>query len=77
MPETRPMVPLAPDQVISVLGRAGYGARPEEIGPVARGFPAWLEEQLAPREDQDQITQLLHNSALFSTVTSLGAVEHE
>jgi uncharacterized protein (DUF1800 family) len=54
MPETRPMVPLAPDAVISALGRAGYGARPEDIAPVARGFPAWVEEQLAPREDQDQ-----------------------
>lgn len=32
---------------------------------------------LAPREDQDQINQLLHNSSLFTTVTSLGPVEHE
>jgi putative Mg2+ transporter-C (MgtC) family protein len=32
---------------------------------------------MAPREDQDQINQLLHNSALFSTVSSLGPVEHE
>ena len=32
---------------------------------------------LAPREDQDQIVQLLHNSALFSTVTTLGPVDHE
>jgi putative Mg2+ transporter-C (MgtC) family protein len=31
----------------------------------------------APVEDQDQITQLLHNSALFSSVTKLGPVEHE
>jgi putative Mg2+ transporter-C (MgtC) family protein len=31
----------------------------------------------APPEDQDQITQLLHSSALFSTVTSLGPIEHE
>jgi putative Mg2+ transporter-C (MgtC) family protein len=31
----------------------------------------------APREDQNEITQLLHGSALFSTVTSLGPVEHE
>jgi putative Mg2+ transporter-C (MgtC) family protein len=31
----------------------------------------------APAEDQDQISQLLHNSALFSTVTKLGPVEHE
>src|SRR5579872_6376160 len=54
MAVTTPMVPLAPDAVISALGRAGYGARPEEIGPVARGFPTWVEDQLAPREDQDQ-----------------------
>jgi hypothetical protein len=31
----------------------------------------------APREDQDQINQLLHTSSLFSTVTSLGPVEAE
>jgi len=31
----------------------------------------------APPEDQDQITHLLHSSALFSTVTKLGPVEHE
>jgi len=32
---------------------------------------------LAPREDQDQITQLLHHSTVFSTVTNLGPIEHE
>ena len=32
---------------------------------------------LAPPEDQDQIKQLLHGSALFSTVTSLGPIDHE
>lgn len=31
----------------------------------------------APPEDQDQIKQLLHGSALFSTVTNLGPIEHE
>jgi putative Mg2+ transporter-C (MgtC) family protein len=30
-----------------------------------------------PREDQDEIKILLHQSAVFSTVSSLGAVEHE
>jgi hypothetical protein len=40
----------APD-AISALGRAGYGARPDDVVTViARGFPAWVEEQLAPRE---------------------------
>jgi uncharacterized protein (DUF1800 family) len=43
-----------PDWIVSALGRAGYGARPSDIDDVARrGFPAWVEEQLAPREDQD------------------------
>lgn len=30
-----------------------------------------------PREDQDEIKLLLHQSTVFSTVNSLGAVEHE
>jgi len=30
-----------------------------------------------PHEDQDQINILLHQSTVFSTVGSLGAVEHE
>jgi hypothetical protein len=30
-----------------------------------------------PREDQDEIKILLHQSSVFSTVSSLGAVEHE
>jgi len=30
-----------------------------------------------PREDQDEIKILLHQSSVFSTVNSLGAVEHE
>ena len=30
-----------------------------------------------PREDQDQINLLLHQSTTFSSVSSLGAVEHE
>jgi putative Mg2+ transporter-C (MgtC) family protein len=31
----------------------------------------------APREDHDEITLLLHESSVFSSVSSLGAVEHE
>lgn len=31
----------------------------------------------APREDQDEINLLLHQSSVFATVSSLGAVEHE
>ena len=55
MPDTsRPMGPLTPEWAISALGRAGFGARPEEFGQVlSRGFAAWVDEQLAPREDQD------------------------
>jgi hypothetical protein len=30
-----------------------------------------------PQEDQDEIKLLLHQSPVFSTVSSLGAVEHE
>jgi hypothetical protein len=30
-----------------------------------------------PREDQDEINILLHQSSVFSSVASLGAVEHE
>ena len=30
-----------------------------------------------PREDQDEINILLHQSTTFSSVSSLGAVEHE
>jgi putative Mg2+ transporter-C (MgtC) family protein len=31
----------------------------------------------APREDQDEVNILLHQSPVFATVNSLGAVEHE
>jgi len=49
------MGPLTPEWVISSLGRAGYGARFDEVAQVmSRGFGAWVDEQLAPREDQDQ-----------------------
>ena len=51
---TTPSVPLAPEVAISALRRAGYGARPDEVGHVAREFPAWVEAQLSPREDEDQ-----------------------
>ena len=41
-------------EVISALGRAGFGAAADDIAMVtARGFPAWVEEQLAPREEDD------------------------
>jgi len=49
------MGPLTPEWVISALGRAGYGARPDEVEQaMSRGFAPWVDEQLAPREDQDQ-----------------------
>lgn len=35
-------------------GPCGLRAKPEEIGPVARAFPTWVEEQLSPREEQDR-----------------------
>ena len=31
----------------------------------------------APHEDQDELKILLHQSPVFSTVSSLGAIEHE
>jgi uncharacterized protein (DUF1800 family) len=41
-------------ELISALGRAGFGARPDDVAMVAtKGFPAWLEEQLVPREQDD------------------------
>jgi len=46
---------LGPEAVISALGRAGYGAQPEDVVAVARlGFPAWVDAQLQPREAEDQ-----------------------
>jgi uncharacterized protein (DUF1800 family) len=51
MPQT---TSLRPEWVISALGRAGYGARPEDLSEVAgSGFPAWVAVQLAPREEED------------------------
>ena len=38
----------------SALARAAYGAAPADVAAVRQsGFPAWVEEQLAPREDAD------------------------
>src|SRR5258708_11415732 len=38
----------------SALARAAYGASPADIAMVRKGgFPGWVEEQLAPREDAD------------------------
>jgi uncharacterized protein (DUF1800 family) len=38
----------------SALGRAGYGASAEDAARVRKiGFPAWLDEQLVPREEAD------------------------
>src|SRR5258708_1642931 len=43
-----------PPFLYPALARAGYGARTADIGPVQKnGFPAWVEEQLAPREEAD------------------------
>ncbi|HEX9461636.1 MAG TPA: DUF1800 domain-containing protein [Alphaproteobacteria bacterium] len=40
---------------MSALGRAAYGARPEDVADVMRrGWPAWVEEQLAPNEAADR-----------------------
>jgi uncharacterized protein (DUF1800 family) len=48
------MIRMSAPEVISALGRAGYGARPEDVPAViAGGFPAWVEDQLAPREQDD------------------------
>jgi len=44
-----------PEWVISALGRASFGARPDDVADVMqRGFPAWVDTQLAPRESEDQ-----------------------
>ena len=46
--------PLSPAWAISALGRAGYGARPDDVSAVLRrGWPAWVEAQLAPRDADD------------------------
>src|SRR5215469_10811182 len=50
--------PPRPDWVISALGRAGYGPRPEDVAAVIQqGFSAWVEMQLAPRESDDQVVR--------------------
>src|ERR1700722_8102090 len=50
-----PTVSPRPEWVISALGRAGYGARPEDLSEViGRGFPDWVTTQLAPRETDDR-----------------------
>src|SRR5260221_9943771 len=44
----------APLFIPSALGRAGYGASAEDAARVRKiGFPAWLDEQLGPREEAD------------------------
>src|SRR5215469_7379309 len=49
------MTAFGPETIISALGRAGYGAQPEDVVAVGRlGFPAWVDAQLQPREAEDQ-----------------------
>jgi uncharacterized protein (DUF1800 family) len=44
----------APLDIHSALGRAGYGASPADVAWVRQnGFPAWVEAQLVPREQDD------------------------
>ena len=43
----------------------------------APGQARVLFSTTAPREDQEEVTLLLHQSSIFSSVTSLGAVDHE
>ncbi len=52
--------------MISALGRAGFGARPQDVAEVGeRGFPAWVETQLAPRADDDpEVTRRLEHLTL-------------
>lgn len=46
---------LSPSWAVSALGRAGYGARPDDVAEVVRrGWPAWVNAQLAPREADDR-----------------------
>lgn len=43
-----------PNLIVSALSRAGHGPLPGEATEVARhGFPAWVEQQLRPRDDDD------------------------
>jgi uncharacterized protein (DUF1800 family) len=45
---------LSNEWIISALGRAGFGARPDDLADIMRiGFPAWVEDQLSPNEDED------------------------
>jgi uncharacterized protein (DUF1800 family) len=47
-------VPLDLATIASALGRAGYGASPQESARIAGlGWPAWVEEQLHPNEAAD------------------------
>lgn len=44
--------------VVAALGRAGYGARPDDVAEVMqRGWPAWVNDQLVPRDAEDREVQ--------------------
>jgi uncharacterized protein (DUF1800 family) len=46
---------VTPSWAVGALGCAGYGARADDIALVTqRGWPAWIEAQLAPRDADDR-----------------------
>jgi len=48
----------ADQQIVHVLGRLGYGARPGEVERVrAEGLSAWIERQLAPGRISDEAVE--------------------
>jgi uncharacterized protein (DUF1800 family) len=54
----RPAPRPAPTWIVSALGRAGFGASPEDVAWVSeRGFRAWVEIQLAPHDNDDPAVQ--------------------
>jgi uncharacterized protein (DUF1800 family) len=62
MPQTSQTAPApqqspapTPSWAVAALGRAGYGARADDVALVMqRGWPAWVEAQLVPRDADDR-----------------------
>ncbi len=53
------VTPIDPTVMVSALSRAGYGPRPGEAAEIAvRGFGAWVEQQLYPKDDPEVETRL-------------------
>jgi uncharacterized protein (DUF1800 family) len=58
--------PPSPAWAVAALGRAGYGARPDDVALVVqRGWVGWVDAQLAPRDADDrEVSERLARLAL-------------